>query len=169
MSFENAFRSELGKEVIKLKEENKELNEAVIRKEKELLRIRGSLVTELCPNCGEENTVKWNVAEKGYRVFCPNCGVPLLLCSECMMDDRFCNWDEKEELCYRDIEGLWKSLEDVTFVEDDKGRMVTECGYCMMVSGRTIKDFPPGTDREEIWQWVDKRHPKGVAYLLGGK
>lgn len=58
MSFENAFKSELGKEVIKLREENKEINEAVIRKEKELLRIRGSLVTELCPNCGEENTVK---------------------------------------------------------------------------------------------------------------
>lgn len=28
--------------------------------------------------------------------------------------------------------------------------------------------FPAGTDREEIWQWFDQRHSKGVAYLLYG-
>ena len=28
--------------------------------------------------------------------------------------------------------------------------------------------FPAGTDREDIWHWFDKRHSKGVAYLLYG-
>ena len=26
--------------------------------------------------------------------------------------------------------------------------------------------FPAGTNREELWHWFDKRHSKGVAYLL---
>jgi hypothetical protein len=26
--------------------------------------------------------------------------------------------------------------------------------------------FEPGTHREEIWHWFDKRHTKGVYYLL---
>lgn len=26
--------------------------------------------------------------------------------------------------------------------------------------------FPIGTHREEIWHWFDKRHSKGVYYLL---
>lgn len=29
--------------------------------------------------------------------------------------------------------------------------------------------FPMGTHREEIWHWFDKRHSKGVAYLLYGE
>ena len=28
--------------------------------------------------------------------------------------------------------------------------------------------FPAGTEREEIWHWFDRRHSKGVAYLLYG-
>lgn len=26
--------------------------------------------------------------------------------------------------------------------------------------------FPAGTDREDVWRWFDKMHPKGVHYLL---
>lgn len=29
--------------------------------------------------------------------------------------------------------------------------------------------FPVGTHREEIWHWFDKKHSKGVAYLLYGE
>ena len=29
--------------------------------------------------------------------------------------------------------------------------------------------FPRGTHREEIWHWFDKRHSKGVVYLLYGE
>ena len=46
MSLEDAFKSELGKEVVRLRKENQEVHEAVIRKQKELMRIRGSLVTD---------------------------------------------------------------------------------------------------------------------------
>ncbi len=28
--------------------------------------------------------------------------------------------------------------------------------------------FPAGTDREDIWNWFDERHSKGVVYLLYG-
>lgn len=29
--------------------------------------------------------------------------------------------------------------------------------------------FPVGAHREEIWHWFDKKHSKGVAYLLYGE
>lgn len=80
MSLENVFKSELGKEVLRLRQENREVHAAVVKKQKELLKMRGSLVTEQCPECGEENTIAWNVAKKGYHAFCPNCGSPMMLC-----------------------------------------------------------------------------------------
>lgn len=86
MSIEDAFKSELGKEVIRLRKENQEVHAAVIRKQKELLKIKRSLVTEQCPECGEETTLTWNVAKQGYHTFCSNCGFPMMLCSECMAD-----------------------------------------------------------------------------------
>ena len=57
MSIEDAFKSELRRENTKLKRENQEVHAAVIRKHKELMKIRMSLVTEVCPDCGHENTV----------------------------------------------------------------------------------------------------------------
>ena len=46
-------------------------------------------VTEVCPECGTENAISWNIADAGYRAYCPHCGTPMLLCSEC--EDR-CGW-----------------------------------------------------------------------------
>lgn len=169
MSFDDVFKSEFGKEVIRLREENKKVHAAVIRKQKELLRIRGSLVTEQCPECGEENTIAWNVAKKGYHAFCPHCGFPMMLCSECMEECGLCDWNEENFLCYRMIEGFWKNLSDVPFSEDEDGRLVLEGEYKLMFGSREIAIFPAGTDREEIWHWFDERHPKGVVYLMNGE
>lgn len=166
MSFEDAFKSELGKEVIRLLKENQEVHAAVVRKQKELLKIRGSLVTEQCPECGEENTIVWNVAKRGYHAFCPNCGFPMMLCGECMVDSGTCDWDGETLLCYRMVEGFWKNLSDVPFAEDEDGRLILEKEYKLMFGSREIATFPASTDQDEIWRWFDEKHPKGVAYLV---
>ena len=168
MSIEDAFKSELGKEVIRLRKENQEVHAAVIRKQKELLKIRGSLVTEQCPECGEETTLAWNVAKQGYHVFCSNCGFPMMLCGECMADSGLCDWNGETLLCYRMVDGFWKNLSDVPFTEDEDGRLILEKEYKLMFGSREIAVFPAGTDREEIWHWFDEKHPKGVVYLMNG-
>lgn len=169
MSIENAFKSELRRENTKLKRENQEVHAAVIRKHKELMKIRMSLVTEVCPDCGHENTVEWSVVDKGYQIFCPNCGFPMMLCSECVLDSGYCDWESDTSLCYRMVEGFWKNLEDVPVYEDEDGRMLLEKDYRLMIGTREVTMFPAGTEREEIWHWFDERHPKGVAYLLYGE
>lgn len=58
-----------------------------------------------------------------------------------------------------ELEKLWDELSDVPFDENEDGELVlTEDWYC----------FDAGTEREEIWHYFDKRHSKGVAYLLYG-
>lgn len=167
MSITDAFNSELGQEVKRLREENEEVHAAVIRKQKELMEMRMGMVTEECPDCGAENTFKWSVLRNGYQAFCPKCGFPMMLCSECMIDnDNFCDWNGNKSLCYRMVEGFWKNLEDVPFNEDADGRLVLANDYRFMVGNREMAMFPKGTDREEIWHWFDENHPKGVAYLL---
>ena len=52
------------------------------------------IVTEVCPECGTENTISWDVENYGYRVYCPHCGTMMLLCSECK---GCCGW--REGLC----------------------------------------------------------------------
>ena len=49
------------------------------------------IVTEVCPECGAENAISWDVEDAGYRAYCPHCGTPMLLCSECK--DR-CGWKD---------------------------------------------------------------------------
>ncbi len=61
MSIRDAFNSELGQEVKRLREENEEVHAAVVRKQKELMEMRMDMVTEECPDCGTENTFKWSV------------------------------------------------------------------------------------------------------------
>lgn len=169
MSIEDAFKSELGKEVIRLRKENQEVHAAVIRKQKELLKIRGSLVTEQCPECGEENMIVWNVVKQGYHVFCPICGSPMMLCSACMEDYKFCDWNDNTFLCYRLVEDFWVNLSDVPFTEDKYGRVVLETECKFMFGSKEIVTFPVGTVREEIWQWFDERYLKGVVYLITEK
>lgn len=53
-----------------------------------------------------------------------------------------------------DLEKLWADFEDLSMNPD------TEC------IEESFLDFPAGTEREEIWRFFDRRHSKGVAYLL---
>lgn len=168
MSIENLLNKQLETDLEALQKENKQVHQAVIRKQKELLKIRGRLVTEKCPECGTENTIEWSVIKEGYQAFCPKCGRPMMLCSECLLDSGFCDWESDTSLCYRMVEGFWKNLTDVPFMEGEKGRLVLENDYSFMIGTREVAMFPAGTDREEIWYWFDEHHPKGVAYLLNG-
>lgn len=169
MSIEAALGKQFAHDLEKLRAENKKVHAVVIRKHKELMKIRMSLVTEVCPDCGHENTVEWSVVDKGYQIFCPNCGFPMMLCSECMLDSGYCDWDSDTSLCYRMVGGFWENLADVSFREDEDGRMLLEKDYRLMIGTREVTMFPAGTEREEIWHWFDERHPKGVAYLLYGE
>lgn len=51
------------------------------------------------------------------------------------------------------LEYLWDELTDVPVNEDEE----LETRFYI---------FPAGTEKEEIWHWFDKRHSKGVYYLL---
>lgn len=54
----------------------------------------------------------------------------------------------------RKLERLWAELEDVPMNPDTEE--IEE----------QFLHFPVGTNREEIWEWFDERHSKGVAYLM---
>ncbi len=56
----------------------------------------------------------------------------------------------------QEIERLWLEFEDVPMNPE------TEC------MDMKFMHFPEGTSREDIWHWFDKRHSKGVHYLLYG-
>lgn len=56
-----------------------------------------------------------------------------------------------------EIEELWAQLEDVPMNPETE---------------RLEADFfiwGPGVTRDEVWHWFDRRHSKGVAYLLYGE
>ena len=54
------------------------------------------------------------------------------------------------------LEALWAEFSDVPM------DLETEC------MEEQFLDFPAGTPREDIWHWFDRRHSKGIAYLLYG-
>lgn len=54
----------------------------------------------------------------------------------------------------RTLEVAWTDLADVA-IDDNE---------CILQDWALWK---AGTHREEIWQWFDERHSKGVAYLMG--
>lgn len=55
-----------------------------------------------------------------------------------------------------EIELMWKELTDVPFDEAENE----------MVLAEDWKQFSKGTSRDEIWEWFDKHHSKGVYHLL---
>ena len=57
----------------------------------------------------------------------------------------------------KSLEQKWLELADVPFDEDDKGRLILSEDWW---------NFPAGTEREDIWQYFDKHHSKGVHWLL---
>lgn len=57
----------------------------------------------------------------------------------------------------REIEGLWKELEDVPFYEDEDGEMRLESRWM---------GFAAGMGRAAIWHWFDEAYPQGVHVLM---
>lgn len=55
------------------------------------------------------------------------------------------------------LEEKWDELIDIPFYEGEDGEHLLEGNWFM---------FDKGTSRDEIWHWFDKRHSKGVAWLL---
>ena len=66
--------------------------------------------------------------------------------------------EEIETLQDRDtaLEEMWRQFADVPMNPE------TEC------IEEAFMGWGPGVSREEIWHWFDRRHSKGVAYLLYG-
>ena len=66
-------------------------------------------VTESCPHCDTEISVKWLPSEDGHSIYCPKCGKRIMLCSECPArdGDMECDWLDKEPPCcsWDNIEG----------------------------------------------------------------
>ena len=59
-------------------------------------------VTEVCPHCGSEITMIWDVAQAGYKAFCPVCGERLMLCDMCLHPEGGggnCDYDSKTDTC----------------------------------------------------------------------
>lgn len=52
-----------------------------------------------------------------------------------------------------ELENLWRDFADVPIDEDER---LEEDWFI----------FKKGTDKEDIWHWFDKKHSKGVYYLL---
>ena len=38
---------------------------------------------EVCPNCGREIELRWNINRDGFQAVCPVCGGRLMLCDAC--------------------------------------------------------------------------------------
>lgn len=57
----------------------------------------------------------------------------------------------------KEIEQLWCDLEDVTTIENDDGDLVLNSKWFI---------FNKGTESEEIWEWFNNNHSKGLRYLV---
>lgn len=76
---------------------------------------RTYIVTEPCPNCGEEIEMRWNTDELGYEAVCPVCGERLMLCDECLHSEDNpggkCDFSSDTDFCWRrKRETLWMRL-----------------------------------------------------------
>ena len=54
-------------------------------------------------------------------------------------------------------EKLWAKLTDIPFDEDPEGRMLLSEDFAL---------WKAGTEREEIWEWFDEHHSKGVGWMM---
>lgn len=73
-----------------------------LRKE-EPRAIQQHEVVEVCPECGAENVMTWDVETEGYVAYCPHCGSKMMLCDECLHADdaKECDWCACRG-CYRE-------------------------------------------------------------------
>ena len=56
-------------------------------------------VTEMCPHCMNEVTMRWDTVTMGFKAFCPVCGNRLMLCDECHQSGAACDYDSEEDCC----------------------------------------------------------------------
>lgn len=58
-------------------------------------------VCEICPECGAENIMTWDVEKEGYVAYCPHCGSKMMLCDECIHSDNAptCDWNPHNGCC----------------------------------------------------------------------
>ena len=70
-------------------------------KTKEPIAIQQFEVCEVCPECGAENIMRWNVKKEGYVAYCPHCGSKMMLCDECIHADKTlpCDWNPRNGCC----------------------------------------------------------------------
>lgn len=70
-------------------------------KTKEQIAIQQYEVVEVCPECGAENIMRWNVKKEGYVAYCPHCGSKMMLCDECIHADKtvICDWSPSNGCC----------------------------------------------------------------------
>lgn len=79
-------------------------DECLEKDEKEAARaIQQYEVVEVCPECGAENIMTWDVEKDGYVAYCPHCGSKMMLCDECLHADdaKVCDWCACRG-CYRE-------------------------------------------------------------------
>lgn len=78
-------------------------------------------------------------------------------------------WEQNEINDY-EVEKLWEEFEDVLFIEA-KDFYEDDEDYeddISLVLASDWRDWEAGTSREEIWCWFNKRHSKGLSWLLNG-
>ena len=54
-------------------------------------------------------------------------------------------------------EKLWAKLTDIPFDEDPEGRMLLPDDFAL---------WEKGTEREDIWEWFDRNHSKGIGWIM---
>lgn len=48
---------------------------------------------EVCPHCGMEVELRWDINKDGFKAFCPYCGKRLMLCDACNHRYGYCSGD----------------------------------------------------------------------------
>ncbi|WP_394885023.1 hypothetical protein [Clostridium butyricum] len=79
-----------------------------------------------------------------------------------MINCEFCQNEIEKiyiELKYTDkeIEELWRELEDVTTIENEDGELILNSDWFI---------FSKGTESSEIWEWFNRKHTNGLRYLV---
>ena len=77
-------------------------DECLKKDEEEAARaIQQHEVVEVCPECGAENVMTWDVEKEGYVAYCPHCGSKMMLCDECIHADKTlpCDWNPRNGCC----------------------------------------------------------------------
>lgn len=99
---------------------------------------------EICVACKKNcKDVRDDVCESLYRAYNAGAEDAIAMGDVLRSDDMLANV-------------LWKAFEDIPMNPETEEIEAEFLG------------FPAGTHREEIWHWFDKKHSKGVAYLLYG-